>query len=118
MRAVGSLPRRAEFFSGRLVLSARAMEQEKKIGSHETITITVIKDESSLPYSLIKASEAIDIWSFGALIFHWLAGEPLFPVNGKDDITSAIDYMNIITGLNLSIRNYHIPTFMQLHDIC
>ena len=45
-------------------------------------------DRSKPPYSLVKATAAIDIWSFG-LILHTLYTEsPLFEVNCDDDINT------------------------------
>ena len=43
------------------------------------------KNSGDLPYTLVKASEAIDYWSLGALLFQLVAGEPLVPSNRDDD---------------------------------
>ena len=43
------------------------------------------KQTEGLPYELVEASEAIDYWSLGALLFQLVAGEPLVPSNRDDD---------------------------------
>ena len=40
------------------------------------------------PYHLVKATEAIDIWSFGVVLYSLHAGSPLFDVNRDDDINT------------------------------
>ena len=42
------------------------------------------------PYNRVRASKAIDIWAFGALLFHCLSGHQLFPVDKDNNIISAV----------------------------
>jgi serine/threonine protein kinase len=41
-----------------------------------------------LPYDLVEATPAIDIWSFGTILYALITGSPLFPVNRDDDLDS------------------------------
>jgi hypothetical protein len=45
--------------------------------------------EEGLPYHLVAATAAIDIWSFGAVLYELHTGEALFAVNRDDDLTDA-----------------------------
>ena len=45
-------------------------------------------DKLKLPYALVKATEAIDIWSFGVILYMLFTGSPLFDVNRDDDINT------------------------------
>jgi hypothetical protein len=40
-------------------------------------------DLPSLPYSLVTASQAVDIWAFGKLLFELCAGRPLLPIDPR-----------------------------------
>jgi serine/threonine protein kinase len=46
-------------------------------------------DVELLPYTLVKARAAIDIWSFGAVLFSLVTGSSLFAVNRDDDLSDA-----------------------------
>ena len=46
-------------------------------------------DKSKLPYPLVKATEAIDIWSFGVILYTLDTGAPVFDVNRDDDLKTA-----------------------------
>ena len=43
-------------------------------------------DNADLPYALVPASAAADVWSYGAMLFHMCTGEPLLPVNRDTDL--------------------------------
>ncbi len=43
-------------------------------------------DPNDLPYDLVQASEAYDLWSFGVLLYMLCTGESLFDVNRNDDL--------------------------------
>ncbi|KAF0713762.1 hypothetical protein As57867_004210, partial [Aphanomyces stellatus] len=43
-------------------------------------------DVSTLPYSLIKASTAVDMWSFGCMMFQMLSGEELVPTDINQNV--------------------------------
>jgi serine/threonine protein kinase len=45
-------------------------------------------DKSKLPYELVKATAAIDIWSFGVILYTLDTGEPLFDVNRDNNINT------------------------------
>jgi serine/threonine protein kinase len=47
----------------------------------------VKSEDFPLPYDLVEATAAIDIWSFGAVLYQLHTGEPLFPVDRDDDLT-------------------------------
>jgi len=42
-----------------------------------------------LPYEPVEASDAVDYWSLGALLFQLVTGEPLVPSNHDDDCVDA-----------------------------
>ena len=42
-----------------------------------------------LPYSLEIATADMDMWAIGVLLFLFITGENLFPVNRDDDLVSA-----------------------------
>jgi hypothetical protein len=53
---------------------------------------------SLLPYSVLQASPAIDIWSFGVLLFRLVSGSDFLFVNRDDDIENdAKDHPAIVT---------------------
>ena len=41
-----------------------------------------------LPYALLRASPALDIWALGLLLYNLVSGESLFPTNRDDDCTN------------------------------
>ena len=45
---------------------------------------------SKLPYSLIKASPAIDLWSFGTVLYALCSGSNLISVNRDDDLDGGL----------------------------
>lgn len=45
-------------------------------------------EPKDLPYNLVEATPAIDIWSFGTILFALVTGSPLFPVNRDDDLNN------------------------------
>ena len=50
-----------------------------------------------LPYSLEFATADMDMWAIGVLLFLFITGENLFPVNRDDDLVSA-DGMRAVSG--------------------
>ena len=50
-----------------------------------------------LPYSLEIATADMDMWAIGVLLFLFITGENLFPVNRDDDLVSA-DGMRAVSG--------------------
>lgn len=44
--------------------------------------------DSTLPYKLVNASVAIDVWSFGGILYALHTGSSLFDVNRDDDLAS------------------------------
>jgi hypothetical protein len=47
----------------------------------------------SLPYETLPASESIDLWGLGLMLFNLCAGRPLFPVSSRDG--HLLDYADI-----------------------
>lgn len=47
------------------------------------------RDKDSLPYSLVRAGVALDMWSTGVLFYYMCTGDPLLSVNRDDDFSSA-----------------------------
>jgi serine/threonine protein kinase len=45
-------------------------------------------DIKSLPYDLVPASTAIDLWSVGCLLYLLVTGDTLVPSNRDDDFSS------------------------------
>ncbi len=48
-----------------------------------------------LPYELVKASPALDVWAVGVLLFAFVTEQSLIPVDKNDDITDG-QYMRYI----------------------
>ena len=48
-----------------------------------------------LPYELVQASRAVDVWAIGVLLFAFVTGQSLIPVDKNDDITEG-QYMRYI----------------------
>ena len=46
-------------------------------------------DRSALSYYLVKAMKAIEIWSFGVILYALVTGAPLLDVNRDDDLKTA-----------------------------
>ena len=59
---------------------------------------------AELPYMLEEASKAIDIWALGTLLFLFVTGKNLIPVDRNDDITEAAD-MVVIKDWNEGTRD-------------
>lgn len=57
------------------------------LGEH---TSGIPQEAKALPYDPVQATPAIDIWSFGVLLFTLCTGSPLFGVNRDDDLDSAV----------------------------
>lgn len=51
----------------------------------------------TLPYIPVAASEAVDLWAFGLMLFTFLAGEPLLSTNRDDDLLSPADYRAVVS---------------------
>ena len=81
----------AEFFVVKTFLT-NAVEYSKKVRERggNFVMKQCIKhcpvNESELPYSLVKATKAIDIWSFGVILYALDTGAPLFDVDRDDDL--------------------------------
>ena len=65
-----------------------------RIDEGEYVTEQFIKhdhpvDELKLPYKLVKATVAIDIWSFGVILYALSTGTSLFDVNRDDDLQTS-----------------------------
>jgi len=61
-------------------------------------TVTYIKGEQDdLPYSPVLASESIDLWSLGVLIYTLLSGKSLFSTDVNDDLKSFEAFESLAT---------------------
>ena len=49
-----------------------------------------------LPYDLQVATTAIDMWAIGVLLYLFITGENLFPVNRDDDLVSAESMLTLV----------------------
>ena len=45
-----------------------------------------VRDLHLLPYNLVAASEKMDIWMLGVLLYHLCSGEPLFPTDDHGNL--------------------------------
>mmetsp|Transcript_14389 Transcript_14389/g.19704 ORF Transcript_14389/g.19704 Transcript_14389/m.19704 type:complete len:333 (-) Transcript_14389:471-1469(-) len=67
----------------------------------------------SLPFQLVEAMQAFDVWSFGALSYALLTGAPMFKVNRDDDLQDAWSMKKLYDwGEEMKaeiIGNLHIP---------
>ena len=61
-------------------------------------TIGADNQHLDLPYALLRASPALDIWALGLLLYNLVSGESLFPTNRDDDCTNG-DVMRDLTDL-------------------
>ena len=61
------------------------------------------KNSGDLPYTLVEASEAVDYWSLGALLFQLVAGKPLVPSNRDDDCVDG-NAMAALASWNDNVR--------------
>jgi serine/threonine protein kinase len=71
------------------VRTFRTKQKEKSIVQDNKPISTMCEEpveRDDLPYILVKATPAIDIWSFGALLYELHACEALFAVNRDDDL--------------------------------
>ncbi|KAF0687219.1 Aste57867_21015 [Aphanomyces stellatus] len=67
-------------------------------------------DPSALPYSLLKATTAVDIWSFGCMMFQMLCGQELIPSDLNQNVV--LDYMHkAATWTDAKLRE-RIDTFI------
>ena len=86
---------RTEFFVVKAFLTEDLEYSETERVSHGEYKETVYTkhdhpiDKSKLPYSLVKATKAIDIWSFGVILYALEIGSPLFDVNCDDNLKAA-----------------------------
>lgn len=49
-----------------------------------------------IPYDLVKASPAHDMWAIGCILFHLCSGETLFQANDEDDISSQKNLVDLL----------------------
>jgi serine/threonine protein kinase len=54
-------------------------------------------NKDDLPYSLVEATPAIDLWSFGTILYALVVGEPLFETNRDDDLKGAASMAEVAT---------------------
>ena len=52
-------------------------------------------DSDNLPYELVEATEKIDIWGFGSLLYALTAGTPVFHVNREDALNAGSAYKKL-----------------------
>ncbi|KAF0716669.1 hypothetical protein As57867_002715, partial [Aphanomyces stellatus] len=71
-------------------------------------------DVSTLPYSLVKASTAVDMWSFGCMMFQMLSGEELVPTDINQNVV--LDRMHKAATWTDEKLRQRIDTFIVGED--
>ncbi|KAG9399956.1 hypothetical protein AC1031_011422 [Aphanomyces cochlioides] len=66
------------------------LQQWKKLKLREKYVVRSFRPEntSQLPYSLVNASPAIDMWSFGCMVYQMLSGVELLPTDVNQDMVT------------------------------
>lgn len=57
-----------------------------------------------LPYPLVRASPAVDIWAFGLMLFNLISGKPLLAVNRDCDIVDGDKFRQAASWSDQSIK--------------
>ncbi|KAF0702487.1 Aste57867_7785 [Aphanomyces stellatus] len=68
--------------------------KRKKSPDHDTYVVKAYRpdrDVCDLPYSLVKATAAVDMWSFGCMVFQMLCGQELVPTDINQNVV--LDHM-------------------------
>lgn len=63
-------------------------KKTRRMFGGETVDIVPVETEN-LPYDLVEATSAIDVWSFGVLLYSLHTGSSLFDVDRDGDLSSA-----------------------------
>jgi serine/threonine protein kinase len=50
------------------------------------------KEDRSLPYNLVVANRAMDIWAFGLILYLLCSGSPFLAVNRDDDLLTSDEF--------------------------
>jgi serine/threonine protein kinase/uncharacterized small protein (DUF1192 family) len=81
----------SKFFAVKTFLTEEKIVWKKQRGETEKLAKTEYHpvDVELLPYTLVKATTAIDIWSFGVVLYSLVTGSSLFAVNRNDDLFDA-----------------------------
>ncbi|KAG9399965.1 hypothetical protein AC1031_011431 [Aphanomyces cochlioides] len=66
------------------------LQQWKKLKPREKYVVRSFRRENSgvLPYSLVNATPAIDMWSFGCMVYQMLSGVELLPTDVNQDVVT------------------------------
>ena len=62
-------------------------------------------ENKTLPYQLEPAGAALDLWAYGAMLFHLLFREPLVHVNPDEDLVADADVLRAATWTNKQLAN-------------
>ena len=58
---------------------------KRSINGEEAYTPLIVKDIDKLPYDLVQASEAIDLWSLGVMLYKFETDEDIFNIDQRND---------------------------------
>ena len=59
---------------------------------------------ATLPYALVPASATMDVWAYGAMLYHMSTGEPLLPVNRDDDLIDGAGRRQAMSWTDAQLR--------------
>ncbi|KAF0685554.1 Aste57867_22586 [Aphanomyces stellatus] len=71
-------------------------------------------DVNALPYSLVKATTAVDMWSFGCMVFQMLSGQELVPTDINQNVV--LDSMHKAATWTDEKLGQRIDTFIADED--
>jgi len=78
-------------------------EIEKIVDHIENVPVENLKIKVGLPYEPVEATTAIDLWSFGTILYFLCAQFPLFKVNVDDDLVDG-DNMEKLCNWNDELK--------------
>ncbi len=98
--------RRGKGKAGGAIVVKAFRDDKTRNQQSSTIQLLLEYGGGSLPYSksIVKASSAIDVWSFGLLLYHLCTGQSLLPVDRDDDLADATAMNNASSWTDKELR--------------